>query len=151
MKVEFEKPEHVHIYVDCSNKRQDYTLNSKYLRPVIKDSIRAILKLNANNDADFEKRKIHSMMQATMKGLLLVSGDGILKALHPGKTEYPRPGKKDDIIEWYLTYAVDKLIDFLVVNSIVFLGTADESNKGSIALTEIHTESSLYQTSSTSG
>lgn len=148
MIVEFEKPEHIHIFVDGGDTRKDYTLNTKYLRPVIKENIRSILKLNTNTNEPYENRKIQAMMSATLKGLLTLSGDNILKALHPGRTDYPRPGRKDDIIEWYLTFAVDKLLDFLLANHIVFSG---EPSEQSIALTKIHTEPSEHKANHTNG
>jgi hypothetical protein len=147
MKAEFEKPEQIHIFVD-SEVEQHYTLNAKYLRPVIKENIRSILKLNANPTEPYENRKIQAMMTATLKGLLTVSGDSILKGLHPGRTDYPRPGRKDNIIEWYLTFAVDKFLDFLLANRIVFSG---EHSEQSIQLTKIYTEPSEYKASNPNG
>jgi len=144
--IAFEKQQDIRIIVESDNPVDDhalhhFTVDASYLRPAIKANIKSVLRLNINPDEPYENRRLQAMMNATLKGLLTMSGDSILKALHPGRTDYPKPGRKDDIIEWYLTFAVDKLVDFLVNNAIVFTGEKSDDSTSSTRLTKVRTES----------
>jgi hypothetical protein len=75
------------------------------LSGVANSIVKTLLQSNPENS---EQAQMGRMMKTTIRGLLLMQGDKILTALM-GK-DHAKPGKKDDILEWYITAFVQALI-----------------------------------------
>ena len=128
----------IHIRVETETGSRDHQLDEAYLRPIIKEWVRGVLKLDPHATVVEEEKRIHTLMRTGVKGVLIAIGDTFLNAVYKSK-EHPRPGKRDDLIEWYLGFAVDAVINFLIKNDMVFSGR--ELDGETIKLTALHSRS----------
>ena len=134
----------IHIRVETDQGSTDHQLDEVYLRPSLKSSIVRILRLEPDDKTSDDQKRIQMLIRTAVKGVLITAGDGLLNALYRSK-EHPRPGKKDDLIEWYLTFAVDQFINFLLRHDVIFTG--QQVNGTTIKLTEVHTRSNTQEAS----
>lgn len=83
------------IDVTTKNSHTVYRIHPDVLYGTVHKAVAAFMS-GGNGQDD----KLVALVRVAVKGVLLMYGDKILDSIFKSKN-HPRPGKKDDLIEWY--------------------------------------------------
>lgn len=122
------------VHVETSDQNSTYRIDANVAYVKIRGGIEKFMG-GSPADATTEAGRLSSLVRVGVKGVLLMYGDKILDSIF-GSKEHPRPGKKDDLVNWYTDMFTKVVLANLVKNVTILSGVKDESDT---RITEIHT------------
>jgi hypothetical protein len=91
-----EYPVKIELHVDC--KEIPFIISPDELHKVISTGMKKQFKIDP--DAPEEEKTLARVVRAAVKGALIAFGPKLLDLMFKSK-DHPKPGKGEDVIEWY--------------------------------------------------
>lgn len=132
-------------------KRVTFFCSADTLYAITKGTYEKLLqKKPASDEAAKKQNLLAKLIKVGIRGLLIAYGDDILD-LFFGKENHPKPGKKDDLIEWYTDMFFRYVVSEGMKNDIVIEGIQQEDESGTLISVSGLIARSLGSSQETSG
>jgi len=115
-----EYPVQIELHVD--NTETQFIVNPDELHKIVSLNMKKQFKIDEN--VPEEEKTLVRVVRAAVKGALIAFGPKLLNLMFKSK-EHPKPGKGDDVIEWYADMFAKTLIAGATQGKLILTGQRD--------------------------
>src|SRR5580765_7660343 len=90
----------LHVELSIGDQRGHLLANPHDLYDIISSGIKSVLIGKNDPNATPEQKRLALLLKTMIDGFLMMSGPLLLNWMYKSK-DHPKPGKGDDLIEWY--------------------------------------------------
>lgn len=124
------------IHVETPQYEQTVAIDANVLYGSVRPMIERFM--GGSTDMQTEQGRLSALVRTGVKGVLLMYGDKILDSLFRSK-DHPKPGKGDDLVEWYTDMFTKVCIASMVKSKTHLIGV--HTSEPVLRITKIYSRS----------